>query len=136
VVLIETLCARLCVPGEYRELGVIVARYHGNVHRAFELRPKTILDMLEKADAFRRPERFAQMLSACEADSRGRLGLEAAPYPQREYLLTARNAAAAIKPSPQDIAELSGMQIAERLREGRLRAVAESAARVQPRSDV
>jgi tRNA nucleotidyltransferase (CCA-adding enzyme) len=136
VALIEALCARLCVPGEYRELSIIVARYHGNVHRAFELRPKTILDMLEKTDAFRRPERFAQMLSACEADSRGRLGLEAAPYPQREYLLTARHAAAAIKPSPQDIAELGGMQIAERLRERRLRAVAESAARVQPRSDV
>jgi tRNA nucleotidyltransferase (CCA-adding enzyme) len=136
VALIEALSARLCVPGEYRELGVIVARYHGNVHRAFELRPKTILDMLEKTDAFRRPERFAQMLSACEADSRGRLGLEAAPYPQREYLLTARNAAAAIKPSPQDIAELGGMQIAERLRERRLHALAESAARVQPRGDV
>jgi tRNA nucleotidyltransferase (CCA-adding enzyme) len=136
VALIEALSARLCVPSDYRELSIIVARYHGNVHRAFELRPKTILDMLEKTDAFRRPERFAQMLSACEADSRGRLGLETAPYPQRDYLLAARNAAAAVKPSPQDIAGLSGIQIAERLREGRLHAVAESAASVKPRNDV
>jgi tRNA nucleotidyltransferase (CCA-adding enzyme) len=136
VALIEALSARLCVPSDYRELSIIVARYHGNVHRAFELRPKTILDMLEKTDAFRRPERFAQMLSACEADSRGRLGLETAPYPQRDYLLAARNAAAAIKPSAQDIAGLSGIQIAERLREGRLQAVAESAASVKPRNDV
>jgi tRNA nucleotidyltransferase (CCA-adding enzyme) len=136
VALIEALSARLCVPGEYRELSIIVARYHGNVHRAFELRPKTILDMLEKTDAFRRPERFAQMLSACEADSRGRLGLETAPYPQRGYLLAAREAAAAVKPSAQDIAELSGIQIAQRLRERRLHAVAESAAGVNPRNDV
>ena len=83
VALIEALCDRLKLPGEYRELSIIVARYHGNVHRAFELRPDTILGILEKTDAFRRPGRFAQALLACEADSRGRLGLEKNPYPQR-----------------------------------------------------
>jgi tRNA nucleotidyltransferase (CCA-adding enzyme) len=129
VALIECLSARLRLPGEYRELGVIVARHHGNVHRAFELRPKTILDMLERADAFRRPERFAQMLLACEADSRGRLGLEGAPYPQRNYLQAARDAAAAIKPSAEDIAEHAGFKIAERLHERRLHAIADLAAR-------
>ena len=74
--LIEELCARLRVPGDYRDLALIVARQHGNVHRAFELRPGTVLDMLETSDALRRPERFGQALLACEADSRGRLGLE------------------------------------------------------------
>ena len=63
-------------PGGYRELAVIVARYHGIVHRAFELKPRTVLEFLEQADAFRRPERFAQALLACEADSRGRSGWE------------------------------------------------------------
>jgi len=120
VALIESLCARLRVPAEYRELGVIVARYHGNVHRAFELRPKTVLEMLQKADAFRRPERFAQALLACEADSRGRLGLEQAPYPQRDYLLAAQAAAAAIKPGGPETAELTGPQIATWLHEKRL----------------
>ena len=76
VALIEALAARLRIPSEYRELAVIVARYHGIVHRAFELKPKTILEFMERADAFRRPERFAQALLACEADSRGRAGLE------------------------------------------------------------
>jgi len=129
VALIEALSERLRLPGEYRDLSVIVARYHGNVHRAFELRPKTILGILEKTDAFRRPERFAQALLACEADSRGRLGLENIPYPQREYLQAARDAAAAIRPTPQDIAEHAGPQIAERLHARRLEAIAGLAAR-------
>ena len=74
--LIEALAARLKVPGDYRDLAVIVARYHGIVHRAFELRPRTVLEFMERSDAFRRPERFARALLACEADSRGRAGLE------------------------------------------------------------
>src|ERR1700686_1527286 len=104
VALIEALADRLRLPGEYRDLSIIVARFHGIAHRAFELRAKTILEFIERADAFRRPERFAQALLACEADSRGRTGLEGAPYPQRAYLQAARDAAAAIKPSPEDIA--------------------------------
>ncbi len=129
VALLEALCARLRVPAEYRELGVVVARYHGNVHRAFELKPKTILQFMERADAFRRPARFAQALLACEADSRGRTGLEEVPYPQREFLLAARDAAAAIKPSPSDIAALAGPQIADELHRRRLNAIADLRAR-------
>src|ERR1700674_1517370 len=136
VALIESLSERLRLPNEYRELGVMVARYHGNVHRAFELRPQTVLGILEKTDAFRRPERFAQALLACEADSRGRLGLEQVPYPQRPYLQAARDAAAAIKPTPQDIAEHAGPKIAERLHERRLHTIAALASRIQPADNV
>ena len=125
VALIDALCERLRVPGDYRDLSVIVARYHGNVHRAFELRPKTILEILEKTDAFRRPERFSQALLACEADSRGRLGLEAVAYPQRTYLQAARDAAALIKPTAEDIALKDGAKIAARLHEARLHAIAD-----------
>jgi tRNA nucleotidyltransferase (CCA-adding enzyme) len=125
VALIDALCERLRVPSEYRDLSIIVARYHGNVHRAFELRPKTILDILEQADAFRRPERFSQALLACEADSRGRLGLEDIEYPQRTYLQAARDAAALIKPSAEDIALKDGVKIAQRLHAARLNAIAE-----------
>jgi tRNA nucleotidyltransferase (CCA-adding enzyme) len=136
VALIEALSERLRLPNEYRDLSVIVARYHGNVHRAFELRARTILGILEKTDAFRRPERFAQALLACEADSRGRLGLEQVPYPQRKYLQAARDAAAAVKPTPQDIAEHAGPKIAERLHARRLEAIAGLASRIQPSGDV
>jgi tRNA nucleotidyltransferase (CCA-adding enzyme) len=132
VSLIEALCERLKLPSEYRELSIIVARYHGNVHRAFELRPGTILGILEKTDAFRRPERFAQALLACEADSRGRLGLELDPYPQRQYLHAARDAAATVKPTPEDIADQVGPLIAERVHQRRLRSIEEIVARSRP----
>ena len=124
VALIADLAARLRVPNDHRDLALIVARYHGIAHRAFELRPATLLDFMERADAFRRPERFAQALLACEADSRGRTGMERKPYPQREYLLAAREAAAAIKPSALEIATHSGEKIAELLNRRRARAIA------------
>jgi tRNA nucleotidyltransferase (CCA-adding enzyme) len=123
VSLIETLAARLKVPGDYKDLAVIVARYHGIVHRAFELRPKTVVEFMERSDAFRRPERFARALLACEADSRGRAGWERNAYPQREYLLSAREAAASVKPAPEDLAGLSGAAIAQLISRRRLDAV-------------
>jgi tRNA nucleotidyltransferase (CCA-adding enzyme) len=79
--------------------------------------------MLEKSDAFRRPERYSHALLACEADSRGRLGLEHIEYPQRTYLQAARDAAALIKPSAEDIALKDGVKIAARLHDARLRAI-------------
>jgi tRNA nucleotidyltransferase (CCA-adding enzyme) len=124
VALIESMCARLRLPGDYRELAVIVARYHGIVHRALELKPRTVLEFMERSDAFRRPVRFDQTLLACEADARGRTGMEKNPYPQRAYLRAARAAAAAIKPTAEDITALDGAKIAERLRQRRLNAIA------------
>ncbi|HLN49826.1 MAG TPA: multifunctional CCA addition/repair protein [Steroidobacteraceae bacterium] len=126
VALIEALAVRLRVPSDYRDLAVIVARHHGMVHRALELKPKTILEFMERADAFRRPERFAQALIACEADSRGRTGLETKAYPQRQFLLAAAAAAGSIKPSTEDIASHSGAEIAGLLRRRRVQAIATS----------
>ncbi|HEX6243062.1 MAG TPA: multifunctional CCA addition/repair protein, partial [Polyangiales bacterium] len=91
VALVEQLCARLRVPNHLRELAVITARYHTHVHRALELRADTVLRTLEACDALRRPERFADFLMACEADARGRLGLERRDYPQREFFARARD---------------------------------------------
>ncbi len=125
VALIDALATRLRIPSGHRDLAVLVARYHGNVHRAFELRAQTVLEFLEKSDAFRRPERFAQVLLACEADARGRTGFEAQPYPQRQYLQAARDAAATLRPTAADIAERSGEQIAAQLRAQRLKAIAQ-----------
>ncbi|MFI4914811.1 MAG: multifunctional CCA addition/repair protein [Steroidobacterales bacterium] len=124
VQLVESLAARLRLPADHRELAILAARYHGVVHRAFELRPQTVLEILEKCDAFRRPQRFAQLLLACEADSRGRTGFEGHAYPQREYLLAARDAAAAVKPTAADIAGRDGAQIAAQLRVQRQQVIA------------
>ncbi len=120
---IEALCARLKVPNEYRDLALLTARHHTRVHRARELRPDTVLKLLETTDAFRRPDRFEELLAACEADARGRTGLEAQPYPQAEYLRRVRTAAAAVTLSPDERQGLEGPAIGERLREKRLAAI-------------
>ncbi len=86
VALVRTLCERLRVPAECRELATAVARDHGNAHRAPELRPATLLELLERVDALRRPARFEQFVQACECDFRGRPGHEARAYPPAEYL--------------------------------------------------
>jgi tRNA nucleotidyltransferase (CCA-adding enzyme) len=96
VELLEGLCDRFRVPNRFRELARITARYHGLVHKLDELRDGTVLDLLEGADAFRRPERFRQMLTACEADYRGRTGYEERPYPQGETLRRLHAAAARV----------------------------------------
>jgi tRNA nucleotidyltransferase (CCA-adding enzyme) len=123
VPLIIELCDRLKVPNEFRELAIHTARHHATVHRAAELTPATLLKLLETVDAFRRPERFAEMLQACECDARGRAGLESQPYPQREYLLRARDAAAAVALTDEERRELKGPFLGERIREKRLAAV-------------
>ena len=80
---------RLRVPTECRELADVVAREHGHVHRSGELGPAATLRLLVRCDALRRPERFEQVLQACECDARGRTGLEDRPYPPRERLARA-----------------------------------------------
>jgi tRNA nucleotidyltransferase (CCA-adding enzyme) len=123
VALVEQLCARLRVPNHLREIGVMTARYHTHVHRAFELRANTVVKTLESCDALRRPERFRDFLLACEADKRGRTGLESQPYPQREFFARARDAVAAIALTPDERQGLSGIQIGEELRRRRIAAV-------------
>ncbi len=123
VPLIEALSARLKVPNAHRELAVLTARHHTLVHRAAELKPATILTLLENCDAFRRPERFAELLLACEADACGRTGRENEPYPQAAYLKRALAAAAAVTLSEEERRGLSGAAIGEQLRGRRLAAV-------------
>ena len=97
VALIEAVCARLRVPLDCRDLAVMTAREHGNLHRALELNATTVVTLFVRCDALRKPERFAQMLLAAECDARGRAGggqdYRSAPYPQRPYLLAALAAA-------------------------------------------
>jgi tRNA nucleotidyltransferase (CCA-adding enzyme) len=122
--LIEKLCARLRAPNDHRELAVLVARHHAKVHRVAELRPGTLLDLLEQTDAFRRGERFERMLVACEADARGRgPQLRVAPYPQAALLRRVRDAAAAVRLDPSVMVAESGTVIAERMRSARIDAI-------------
>jgi len=96
VELVRALSERIRVPSDCRDLAVAVARDHGNAHRALELRPGTVVELLERVDAFRRPERFEAFLQACECDFRGRPGYEDKPFPAPDYLRGALQAAQAI----------------------------------------
>jgi tRNA nucleotidyltransferase (CCA-adding enzyme) len=96
VALVEQVCARLRVPADCRDLAVIVAREHGVIGKLAELRPATVLEVLERCDALRRPERFAQALDACEADSRGRTGFADRPFGVRAGWQRALAAARAV----------------------------------------
>lgn len=96
VALAHALCDRLGVPNRFRELGVAVARYHGLCHRALELRPATVLKLLEGLDHFRRPGRLEGFLAACAADARGRTGHEDDPLPGHDWLRAAATAAAGV----------------------------------------
>lgn len=91
--LVRALCERIRVPTDCRELALAVARDHGNVHRALKLRPGTIVELLERVDAFRRPGRFEDFLQACECDFRGRPGREETPFPAADHLRQALRAA-------------------------------------------
>lgn len=94
--LLKPLCERLRVPNECRDLAVLVAREHGNIHRVMETGAAGVVRLLERCDALRKPARFAEALQACEADARGRLGFEAREYPQAERLRIALVAARAV----------------------------------------
>jgi tRNA nucleotidyltransferase (CCA-adding enzyme) len=91
--LLKPLCERLRVPNDCRDLAVLVAREHGNIHRVMEMRAAALVRLLERSDAIRKPARFAEALQACEADARGRLGFEMRDYPQAERLRVALVAA-------------------------------------------
>ena len=96
VKLVKDLCERIRVPNEARDLALLVARYHGDVHRAAELRPVTIANMLQNVDAYRKPERFEEFLQACSCDFHGRPGYAEKPYPQAEQLHDAFKAARSV----------------------------------------
>ncbi|KVK81945.1 2', 3'-cyclic nucleotide 2'-phosphodiesterase [Burkholderia ubonensis] len=91
--LLKPLCDRLRVPNECRDLALVVAREHGNMHRVMEMGAAALVRLFERTDALRKPARFAEMVQACEADARGRLGLDTQPYPQAERLRVALVAA-------------------------------------------
>ncbi len=113
VKLIEQLCRRLRVPTRHSELARTVCAQHTLCHRALELRGKTVLKLLTATDALRRADRFECFLLACEADARGRLGLEQRDYPQADYLRRAREVALGVNAAQFRDSGLSGRELGE-----------------------
>jgi tRNA nucleotidyltransferase (CCA-adding enzyme) len=121
---LRALSARLKVPAEHAALAELVCRHHLEAHRAFELRATTLLELLERLDSLRRPERLARFLLACEADKRGRLGHADTAYPQADFLRAVHAAAVAVDASAFVAQGLSGSAIGTAMREARVQAIA------------
>lgn len=98
--LLKGVCERWRVPRDCRELAEVVAREHGHIHGSGGFGAAAVLRLLERCDALRRPERFSDVLLACECDARGRLGFEETAYPQRGRLQGAVDAARAVDTGP------------------------------------
>jgi tRNA nucleotidyltransferase (CCA-adding enzyme) len=127
--LLLDVCERWRVPNDCKELAEVVAREHGNIHRSSELNPAALLRLLERCDAIRKPERFEEALQACECDARGRLGFGESPYPQRQRLSGALQAALAVETAPvaQAAAQrgLKGKAIGDAVSKAREQAIAD-----------
>ncbi|MBZ6072500.1 multifunctional CCA addition/repair protein [Aeromonas schubertii] len=121
--LIRALCERLRVPNDCRDLALLVSDLHTHIHIAFDLKPATLLKVFDKADAWRRPERFAQLLDACRADFFGRTGFEEKVYSQPDYVAEALAAAATVPVKEIVAAGYQGEAIREQLAKRRVDAI-------------
>ncbi len=125
--LLAGICERLRVPTVCRELADVVAREHDNIHRSGDLNAAAIVRLLQRCDAFRKPERFREVLLACECDSRGRLGSSEAAYAPTPRLLAALAATQTV--ASNDIATsamaagVNGKKIGELIEQARTEAV-------------
>jgi tRNA nucleotidyltransferase (CCA-adding enzyme) len=121
--LIQAINERCKAPRDCAELAMLVGEFHTHGHRALELRPSTLLELLQRFDVFRRPQRFAEFVAACEMDARGRHGLEQRQYPQAAYLLGAAEAARQVPVKPLLEKGLKGAELGEALNRERLQAL-------------
>lgn len=121
--LIEAVCKRLKVPNECRDLALLVSEYHCLVHTALQLRPATLLKLMDHLDVWRRPNRLEQLLLCCQSDFHGRLGFSEREYIQPDYVKQAYDAAAAVPVKPIIEAGFKGEAIRQQLARQRLLAI-------------
>ena len=120
VKVVRTLCKRLKVPSQYRELAELVCEFHTHCHRALQLRAGTMLELFNHLDAFRRPERFYDFVVCCQADSQGRTGLQDKPYLQRDFIEKAFQSAQTIKAKDFLDQGFSGRELGQKINQGRI----------------
>jgi tRNA nucleotidyltransferase (CCA-adding enzyme) len=122
---LEALCNRLRVPNSFKSLALHVMQYHTHCHKVAELKPSTLVDLLNTLGVFKQHNQFPEFLLACEADAKGRTGLENKPYPQAAYLLTAASVAASVDTIDLMGGKLQGAEIGEAIRRLRIQAITE-----------
>jgi tRNA nucleotidyltransferase (CCA-adding enzyme) len=121
---LEALCYRLRVPNAFKALALHVMQYHTHCHKVAELKSSTLIDLLNTLGAFKQHNHLPEFLLACEADAKGRTGLENKPYPQAAYLLAAAKTAASVDTTSLMNGVLQGPEIGEAIRRLRIQAIA------------
>jgi tRNA nucleotidyltransferase (CCA-adding enzyme) len=129
---LEALCNRLRVPNAFKSLALHVMQYHTHCHKAAELKPSTLVDLLSTLGAFKPHNQFSEFLLACEADAKGRTGLENRPYPQAAYLLMAVKTAVSADTTALMNGNLQGAEIGVAIRRMRIQAIADMNKEEQP----
>jgi tRNA nucleotidyltransferase (CCA-adding enzyme) len=124
---VREVCERLRAPTAWRELALRVTALHLRCHRVLEMKPGSVLGLLEEGDFLRRPAELEPFLHACQADYCGREGRQDRPYPQASRLRAALEAALAVRARDLDIAGLDGPAVGAKLRRARIDAIAGSA---------
>lgn len=127
--LIQRLCERVRIPNEFRDLALLVCQQHSNIHRAAELKPATIIKILNGFDVWRKADRLKEILLCCEADHAGRKGLENEPYPQSELMMRGYQAALSVEVQTVIEAGFKGSAIRDELEKRRIAAVANALGR-------
>lgn len=123
--LVDAVCQRFKVPNAFHDLARKVCLAHLDCHRVLEAKSATVMRLLEKLDAFRQPQVVADFILACEADYRGRAGLQERPYPQGKFLSMAYEAAASVLARDLNLKGISGPAVGEHLRQARILAIDE-----------
>jgi len=121
--LLKEVCKRLRVPNDCKELGVMVAKFHGKLHQALQMRPATLVEFLQELDAIRQPQRFNDFLKACEADSRGRIGFENCATPAADLMQRALSAVLTVDAGAVAASCENAEQIKARVLEARVSAL-------------
>ena len=123
--LIEKVCHAFKVPNKAKSLALKVCQFHLHCHRAFELKPQTILTLFNKLDVWRKPDEFQDFLLACQADATGRSGFEHSPYPQAAYLQTLYQQTSQVNPTKFVEQGLKGIKIKEAIDKQKLSIITE-----------
>ncbi|MGB0444965.1 MAG: multifunctional CCA addition/repair protein [Porticoccaceae bacterium] len=119
--LVKTLCDRLAVPNKHRQLAMAVTEFHLQSHKAFELKPSTLLKLFQSLGAIRASEKLVDFLTCCEADIRGRAGFEDAAYPSKDYLLAALDAVSQVDISDLVSQGVTGAEIGKQLNQRQIK---------------
>jgi len=121
---IKQMCARLRIPNQYKELTLKTCEYHTHIHRAFELKASTVFKVFKQCDALRNPDRFEKMLLVCEADAKGRTGLEHDAYPQRAYMQSLLNACNQVNNQDIIATGVKGPELGQAIEQAKINAIA------------